>query len=74
MCLIHGLILVLILYPLAAVQMWHQVKYGKVPYAVNGGNEVEVGIENAAVVIRPLEDRTDSEMKVPPPSYDNTQM
>lgn len=65
---------VLILYPLAAVQMWHQVKYGKVPYAVNGGNEVEVGIENAAVVIRPLEDRTDAEMKVPPPSYDNTQM
>ena len=54
--------------------MWHQVKYGKVPYAVNGGNEVEVGIENAAVVIRPLEDRTDAEMKVPPPSYDNTQM
>eukprot|EP00795_Rhopilema_esculentum_P014324 gene14324-5364_t len=73
---------VLILYPLAAVQMWDQTEKGEVPYS--NGDAIELGTRNAAAA---PEDTAVTERngfepvgpeKVavfedkPPPSYDNT--
>ncbi len=50
--------IVMILYPLATMQMYQQCKYGKVPYAVS--DTMEMGIENNAA----------ANLDVPPPSYE----
>ena len=71
--LINDCVLVLLLYPLAAVQMWHQAEFGKAPYAANGGDEIEIGMRNPA--IRAAEDNNDlAEKDPPPPAYESTKI
>ena len=71
--LIHYCVAVLLLYPLAAVQMWHQAEFGKVPYSGNEDNEIEIGVRNPAV--RQAEDSNDqAEKDSPPPAYESTKI
>ena len=66
----------LLLYPLATVQMWDQVQNGRVPY-----QDVEVTMElgatnNAAAndVINPDIKKSDDFNEQPPPAYEVTVM
>lgn len=64
----------LLLYPLAAVQMWDQAEKGKVPYTVT---EIELGTENpiaAQVEITNGDEIVKDSCDTPPPSYNNTML
>ena len=72
--LIHNCILVLLLYPLAIVQMFHQAEFGDVPYAANGGREVEIGMSNPAAAHITVQNESIDVKDSPPPSYENTKI
>ena len=66
----------LLLYPLATVQMWDQAKNGRVPYQ-DVEVTMELGTTNDAAandVINPDVKKSDDFNEPPPPSYEVTVM
>lgn len=68
-------LLVLLLYPLASVQMWDQADKGKVPFF--NGNEIELGTPNPAATAegsRNGDDIVKEAYEPPPPAYNSSML
>ena len=65
---LYDFIAVLLLYPLAAIQMWHQTQYGKLKHAGRGGTDMELKVPTSVTASCAVDNMDDSEKGDPAPS------